>query len=93
MTAMLPALAHPSADTNIGALQPPLAAGGAVGGRRLRHLYDLRHTYATFALRAGVSVFAVSRLMGSSLAMIDRHYSHLAVGAENSGYGVGGIAL
>lgn len=56
----------------------PLAAGGAVGGRRLRHLYDLRHTYATFALRAGVSVFAVSRLMGSSLAMIDRHYGHLA---------------
>ena len=26
----------------------------------LRHLYDLRHTYATFALHAGVSVFAVS---------------------------------
>jgi integrase len=43
-----------------------------------RHLYDLRHTYATFALRAGVSVFAVSRLVGSSIAMIDRHYGHLA---------------
>jgi hypothetical protein len=44
----------------------------------LRHLYDLRHTYATFALRAGVSVFAVSRFMGSSIAMIDYHYGHLA---------------
>jgi integrase len=44
----------------------------------LRHLYDLRHTYATFALRAGVSVFAVSRFLGSSIAMIDRHYGHLA---------------
>ncbi len=44
----------------------------------LRHLCDLRHTYATFALRAGVSVFAVSRFMGSSSAMIDRHYGHLA---------------
>jgi hypothetical protein len=44
----------------------------------LRHLYDLRHTYATFALRAGVSVFAVSRFMGSSIAMIDHHYGHLA---------------
>jgi integrase len=43
-----------------------------------RGLYDLRHTYATFALRAGVSVFAVSRFMGSSIAMIDRHYGHLA---------------
>jgi integrase len=44
----------------------------------LRHLYDLRHTYATVALRAGASVFAVSRFMGSSIAMIDRHYGHLA---------------
>jgi integrase len=39
---------------------------------------DLRHTYATFALRAGVSEFAVSRLMGCIIAMIDRHYGHLA---------------
>jgi hypothetical protein len=45
----------------------------------LRDLYDLRHTYATFALRAGVPVFAVSRLMGTSIAMIDLHYGHLAV--------------
>jgi hypothetical protein len=44
----------------------------------VRHLYDLRHTYATFALRASVSVFAVSRFMGTSLAMFDRHYGHLA---------------
>jgi hypothetical protein len=44
----------------------------------LRHLYDMRHTYATFALRAGVSVFAVSRFVGSSIAMIDHHYGHLA---------------
>lgn len=49
-----------------------------VGIEPLRHLYDLRHTYATFALRAGVSVFAVSRFMGSSIAMIDHHYGHLA---------------
>ena len=38
----------------------------------------MRHTYATFALRAGVPVFAVSRFIGSSIAMIDRHYGHLA---------------
>ncbi len=31
-----------------------------------------------FALRAGVPVFAVSRFIGSSIAMIDRHYGHLA---------------
>ncbi|MEO9176799.1 MAG: site-specific integrase [Gaiellales bacterium] len=43
-----------------------------------RQPYDLRHTYATFALRAGLSAFALSRYMGTSLAMIDLHYGHLA---------------
>jgi integrase len=50
----------------------------AAGIDPIRGLYDLRHTYATFALRAGVPVFAVSRFIGSSIAMIDRHYGHLA---------------
>ena len=50
----------------------------AAGIEPLRHLYDMRHTYATFALRAGVPVFAVSRFIGSSIAMIDYHYGHLA---------------
>ena len=50
----------------------------AAGIEPIRGLYDLRHTYATFALRAGVPVFAVSRFIGSSIAMIDRHYGHLA---------------
>jgi hypothetical protein len=52
--------------------------GRLLGDGGLRHLYDLRHTYGTFAWRAGVSVFAISRFMGSSIAMIDRHYGHLA---------------
>jgi len=56
----------------------------AAGIEPLRHLYDLRHTYATFALRAGVSVFAVSRFMGSSIAMIDRHYGHSPATAANT---------
>ena len=51
----------------------------AAGIDPLRDLYDLRHTYATFALRAGVPVFALSRFMGTSIAMIDLHYGHLAV--------------
>ena len=44
----------------------------------IRRIYDLRHTFATFALRAGVSTFDLSRYMGASLTMIDRHYGHLA---------------
>jgi hypothetical protein len=51
----------------------------SVGIEPLRDLYDLRHTYATFALRAGVPVFALSRFTGTSIAMIDLHYGHLAV--------------
>jgi integrase len=44
----------------------------------VRRIYDLRHTFATFALRAGISTFELSRYMGTSLLMIDRHYGHLA---------------
>jgi hypothetical protein len=53
-------------------------AQSKAGIEPVRGLYDLRHTYASFALRAGVPVFAVSRFMGTSIAMIDRHYGHLA---------------
>jgi integrase len=50
----------------------------AAGTEPLRRIYDLRHTFATFALRAGISTFDLSRYMGASLTMIDRHYGHLA---------------
>jgi len=55
--------------------RPAQLAGGI---EPLRRPYDLRHTYATFALRAGVWIFDLSRFMGASLAMIDKHYGHLA---------------
>jgi integrase len=50
----------------------------AAGITPLRRVYDLRHTFATLALRAGISTFELSRYMGTSLGMIDRHYGHLA---------------
>ncbi len=53
-------------------------AQNAAGIDPLRRVYDLRHTFATFALRAGISTFDLSRYMGASLTMIDRHYGHLA---------------
>ena len=55
--------------------RPAQAAAGIEPSRRV---YDLRHTFATFALRAGISTFDLSRYMGASLTMIDRHYGHLA---------------
>jgi len=39
---------------------------------------QFRLPFATFAGRAGISTFELSRYMGASLTMIDRHYGHLA---------------
>jgi integrase len=44
----------------------------------------LRHTFATEALAAGVSIFELARVMGTSVAMIDRTYGHLARDSEDS---------
>jgi integrase len=46
--------------------------------------YNLRHTFATEALAAGVSVFELSRLMGASVKVIDRTYGHLAVDSADA---------
>jgi len=41
-------------------------------------LYSLRHTYATLALlEAGTDIHTLSKQMGNSAAMIERHYSKL----------------
>jgi integrase len=58
--------------------KPALRAAGLAH----RRIYDLRHTYATWSLAAGVSLFTLSRRMGTSLAMIDATYGHLAADAE-----------
>jgi len=43
-----------------------------------RTLYSLRHTYATLALlNDGMDVHTLARQMGTSIMMIERHYSHL----------------
>jgi integrase len=54
----------------------------AAGIEPRRRIYDCRHTYATMSLAAGVSLFSLSRRMGTSLDMIDRTYGHLAPDAE-----------
>ena len=43
-----------------------------------RTLYSLRHTYATLEmLRGEVDIHTLSKQMGNSAAMIERHYSKL----------------
>ena len=42
-----------------------------------RTLYSLRHTYATFRLEEGVDIHTLAKQMGTSVGMIERHYSKL----------------
>ena len=45
-----------------------------------RVFYSLRHTYATFALEHDkVPIHTLTKQMGTSVAMIEKHYSHLKV--------------
>lgn len=42
-----------------------------------RSPYALRHTFATFAIAAGVSLYELARFLGTSVDQIDRTYGHL----------------
>jgi integrase len=53
-------------------------------GLRQRGPYQLRHTFATEALAAGISIFELARVMGTSVKMIDRTYGHLARDSEQA---------
>jgi integrase len=48
-----------------------------------RRIYDMRHTFATWSLAAGMSIFTLSRRMGTSVQMIDQTYGHLARDADD----------
>jgi integrase len=50
-------------------------------------IYDLRSTFASDALAAGISVFELARITGTSVRMIERHYGALLDGA---GAGIAG---
>ncbi len=56
----------------------------ASGIRRPARIYDLRSTFASDALAAGVGIHALARIMGTSVRMIERHYGTLLDGAMES---------
>jgi integrase len=45
--------------------------------------YAMRHTFASFSIAAGVSLFYLARLMGTSVEMIDNTYGHLLPDSED----------
>ena len=53
----------------------------ASGVERPARIYDLRSTFASNALAAGISVFELGRLMGTSVKMIEQHYGAMIEGA------------
>jgi integrase len=48
----------------------------------------MRHTFATWSLAAGMSIFTLARRMGTSVQMIDSTYGHLAQDAEDQDRGL-----
>jgi integrase len=46
-------------------------------GFERRTPYSLRHSFAAFAIAAGVSLYELARFMGTSVDQIDRTYGHL----------------
>ena len=56
----------------------------AAGIRKPARIYDLRSTFASDALAAGVGIHALARIMGTSVRMIERSYGILLDGALES---------
>ena len=56
----------------------------AAGIKRPARIYDLRSTFASTALAAGIAVFELARVMGTSVGMIERHYGALLEGSAAS---------
>jgi integrase len=63
---------------------PSLKAAGIAH----RRIYDMRHTFATWSLAAGMSIFTLARRMGTSVRMIDATYGHLVQDAEDQDRGL-----
>jgi integrase len=47
--------------------------------------YSLRHTFASFAIAAGIPTFEIARMMGTSIEQIEKTYGHLLPDALERG--------
>mgnify|MGYP006284927305 CR=1 FL=1 len=63
-----------------GTFKRMLAAAGLskdMSSGQERTMYSLRHTYATLELLSGTEIHTLARQMGTSVLMLERHYSKL----------------
>jgi integrase len=56
----------------------------AAGVKTPARIYDLRSTFASSAIAAGIDAFELARVMGTSIETIERHYGTLLTGAAAS---------
>jgi hypothetical protein len=68
-----------AAKEEAGCWQPAVEAARIATPARL---YDLRSTFASNTLSVGIAPFELARIMGTSIAMIERSYGTLIAGAE-----------
>jgi integrase len=54
-------------------------------GLEHRTPYALRHTFASFAIAAGLPTFEIARMMGTSIEQIEKTYGHLLPDALERG--------
>jgi integrase len=54
-------------------------------GLEHRTPYALRHTFASFAIAAGIPTFEIARMMGTSIEQIEKTYGHLLPDALERG--------
>ena len=87
LEAIPPRLDSPYGSLPVGADRLTWPTSAAVSGvRRSRpprsaKIYDLRSTFGSNSLAARMSIFELARVMGTSVAMIERHYGALLEGA------------
>jgi integrase len=53
--------------------------------RSTRTPYSMRHTFASFAIAAGIPTFEIARMMGTSIEQIEKTYGHLLPDALERG--------
>jgi integrase len=59
-------------------IQPHWIALRARAGLRDMRLHDLRHSFASVAIREGTSLVQIGRLLGHALPETTERYAHLA---------------
>ena len=71
-------LPNPKTKLPFADIKRPWETARTAAGLEGLHLHDLRHSFASFAVNAGIDLFAVGRILGHADHQSTMRYSHLA---------------